>query len=186
MKTQLLTLGLLIGGCGSIDHLATSIDNASKTASATSTNTDTATAANTKTGSKTVTTSTTTTVSESGDQSVLSDAESVPQTAQKDPVPNGVQKPIVSPIVGTWLEACDDGISYKKEFGADGTLTVTTFVYDNQQCDGSNPPEVFVQKRKYQVVAEDTVQIGNDAPITINVSGDNNTVIIGNQELQKH
>jgi hypothetical protein len=183
MKTQLLILGLLMGACGNqIDHLATAIDNANKKSS-TDTATDTATAANTKTGSRTVTKSVTTTVSESGDQSVFTDSQTATSPASS-PAPVVAPK-VKSPIVGSWMISCDDGIAWKKEFGSNGVLKVTTYVYDNPSCDASvKQPQVFVQQTKY-TADDEVVVIANDQPISINVDGNNNTIVLGNQVLEK-
>lgn len=180
MKTILLTsLVMMTVSCGEIKKAADAAEaQAKKDAESTETDSDV------KTGSRTVTKSVTTTVKESGDQSVLKDVdqdEPEIDDAKKD------VKPIViveSPIVGTWFEACDDGIAYKKVFGKDGTLKIYTYVFDDQYCE-SQEAQMFVQRMKYK--ADDKyVRIGQENPIEINVSGDNNTVIFGDQELQKH
>lgn len=125
MRYKFLVLSALLTACGAIDA---EIEKANATTSGT--NTATATDQNVKTGSRTVSTSTTTTISQSGDQSVFTDTST--KTAMAD-------KP--------WAdEQCEDGISYRKQVGPDGILTVVTYVFDNSACDGK--PQVFVQRRK--------------------------------------
>lgn len=182
MKYQLFVIAMLAVSCSDIQK---AIEEANKK---TETDTDTSTevASDTRTGSRTVTKSVTTTVSESGDQSILKDADLDSDDEEKEPASNAPKSPVVvvlSPIVGTWFENCDDGISYKKVFGKDGTLKIYTYVHDDQDCE--TDAQVFIQRMKYN--ADDKyVQIGKEPVLEINVSNNNNTVILGDQELQKH
>lgn len=134
-----------------------------------------------RTGSRTTTTTTsvTETVSVSGDQSVFDEVKKDKEEDKKEPVVVVVK----SPIVGVWLEDCDDGIAYKKVFGKDGILRITTLVYQDQYCESY--AQAYTQHMRY-AIDRDFLVIEKQAPIEITIIGDNNTLIMGESELHRH